>query len=93
LIRALGTGYCARDGATPGRWLGRIDPLDALESKAASGFAVPKNPTTEHTTINIEAGSALDPIPQDWILCRGCDASQAPVVQINVTAATSLTNK
>ena len=59
------------DRATTGRRLGRIDTTATLESKAASGQATHKNPTTEHTTTNIGAGFGLDPILWEWILCGG----------------------
>jgi hypothetical protein len=49
-----------------------IMPLDftalALDCKAALGLATPVNPTAEHTTININAGVAIDPNPWDWRL-------------------------
>ena len=42
-------------------------PLDfvalALDCKAALGLVTPANPAAEHTTININAGVALNPNP------------------------------
>ena len=45
----------------------------ALDRKAVLGLATPVYPTAEHTTININAGVAIDPNPWDrnWIEC-GC---------------------
>ena len=44
-------------------------PLDfaalALDCKAALGLATPANPAAEYTTININAGVALNPNPWD----------------------------
>ena len=46
-----------------------VMPLDfaalALDCKAALGFATPANPAAEYTTININAGVALNPNPWD----------------------------
>ena len=49
-------------------------PLDfaalALDCKAALGLATPANPAAEYTTININAGVALDRKSWDCILDR-----------------------
>ena len=44
--------------------------LLALDFKAALGSAIPTNQTAEYTTININAGVALDPNSWDPILDR-----------------------
>jgi hypothetical protein len=41
-----------------------------LDFKAALGSAIPTNQTAEYTTININAGVALDPNSRDPVLDR-----------------------
>jgi len=65
----------------------------ALDSKAASEFAIPNNPMAEHTTTNIGEGVALDPSPWEGIFCRERGDSGPPLGQINGTSVATLNPK